>query len=622
MEELINKIFSTDNPTMTTQPSGSVIKKDRPQLLDKKTAQELNTYRNWGQTLLEIEPIIVGKENNKVQAQQIAIPVTKSIFSNINATPLMDNIRIANNIPMLDSPETRKEIRNKSVCTIKELVRASEAGEMGRQIYNYSDFMYCKHLGKVSNNYLITLRRFPFPCDDHINYIDPTNEDERNILQHSPDIGRLVTWIGVSGNEMSNILKYNYGVQWRDLTAKIDNNQQDAGDTSDGGILNTLFNSMNSQYQQQAADGISGQRPINAMKNLLGSKTKAGSVFDAVISGNAPYSNAQWLQMHDQNKIYGPLDVITKTTVREDTKDGNGGLNFSQEISLVFDYELRSYDGINGKAAFLDLLGNILTVTYTMGTFWGGAIRMYGAHQSNFFANLPIFQSGTNVDNFGDRLSKSFSDVWKSIKNLNVMDVIKGAGNILLGGVLNKLGRPHKFAFNSMLSPAPTGPWHITIGNPKNPIMMMGNMILRDAEIEHYGPLGLDDFPTGIKVTVKLSHGKPRDQIGIEKMYLMGDNRIYVPVGKDIIKLYTECKDYKNSEEKPTYKFKESTANLNAEAKALLETQHLEKIKNIESVPDNANKFIKFFGTTDTVLIEKSSEEGSYGSEIKKKKSK
>jgi hypothetical protein len=150
---------------------------------------------------------------------------------------------------------------------------------------------------------------------------------------------------------------------------------------------------------------------------------------------------------------------------------------------------------------------------------------------------------------------------------------------MLIGGILNKLGRPHKIAFHSMLSPMPTGPWHVTIGNPKNPIMMMGNMIMDSAEIEHYGPLGLDDFPTGIKVTVKLKHGKPRDQIGIEKMYLMGDNRIYLPAGKDIIKLYSECKDYKNNGEEMNYKFKKpiDETKLTSEEKA-----ELEKLKETE----------------------------------------
>ena len=612
----INSVYTTNKPSNGTQVIGSVIKKDRLQLLDKETAYELNTYRNWGQTLLEIEPIITGKDSKgEVLAKPMSVPVTKSIFNNINATPLMDKIRVANNIPMLDTPETRKQIRDKSVCTVKELVRASAAGEMGRAIYNYSDFMYCKHLGKIPNNYLITLRRFPFPCDDHINYIEyGQNKDENDILQHSHDIGRMVTWLGTPGNEMSNILKYNYNMPWKSISANIQE-QQNTGD-GDGGLLNTLFNASSSQYQQQVADGVAGSNGLILMQNLMGGQD---SRLGSRIGAGAPYASAEWLKMHDQNKIYGPLDVIADSYIREDTKGGNGGLKFSQEISLVFDYELRSYDGINGKAAFLDLLGNILTVTYTTGTFWGGSIRMYGAHQSNVFANLPIYKSGTNVDNFVDRLSASFETVWGQFKNVDFMSVIKGFGNMLIGGILNKLGRPHKIAFQSMLSPMPTGPWHVTIGNPKNPIMMMGNMILDSAEIEHYGPLGLDDFPTGIKITVKLKHGKPRDQIGIEKMYLMGDNRIYLPAGKDIIKLYSECKDYKNNGEEMNYKFKESEneTKLTAQEKANIET--LKENAKLETLEKNKDIFIKFFGTNDSILIEKGSEEGSYGSEMKKK---
>jgi hypothetical protein len=46
---------------------------------------------------------------------------------------------------------------------------------------------------------------------------------------------------------------------------------------------------------------------------------------------------------------------------------------------------------------------------------------MYGAHQSNVFANLPIYKSGTNVDNFMDRLSASFETVWGQFKNMDFM---------------------------------------------------------------------------------------------------------------------------------------------------------------------------------------------------------
>ena len=73
-------------------------------------------------------------------------------------------------------------------------------------------------------------------------------------------------------------------------------------------------------------------------------------------------------------------------------KQRDTGLIFEQKFTLIFDYELRSYYGVNGKAAMADLLGNILATTYTHGTFWGGERRLNGASQDNIFANLPIFK--------------------------------------------------------------------------------------------------------------------------------------------------------------------------------------------------------------------------------------
>lgn len=223
MSEVINKIFSSDSPLQNagTTSIGSVIKKDRVDLLNQSVAQELNTYRNWAIFQLPIEPVITGKEGSNVKKEGVKAYGVKSLFNNVNAVPIMEPIRKANNVLLLDTPEGRRESRDRSVCTIKELVRASGAGEMGRAIYNYSDFMYCKHLGKIPNNYLITLRRFPFPCGDYITYTMPNSANEKETQGHLPDIGRLVTWIGTPGNDMSNILKYSYKMNWKPLDAKI-----------------------------------------------------------------------------------------------------------------------------------------------------------------------------------------------------------------------------------------------------------------------------------------------------------------------------------------------------------------------------------------------------------------
>ena len=101
-------------------------------------------------------------------------------------------------------------------------------------------------------------------------------------------------------------------------------------------------------------------------------------------------------------------------------------------------------------------------------------------------------------------------------------------GQVLKGMFMNKIGRPSVYAFSSLLSGSPVGLWHLTIGNPRNPIMAMGNLILTESTIQHYGPLGIDDFPTGIKVAVTLKHAKSRDAVEISKMYTKGASSIYL----------------------------------------------------------------------------------------------
>ena len=97
-----------------------------------------------------------------------------------------------------------------------------------------------------------------------------------------------------------------------------------------------------------------------------------------------------------------------------------------------------------------------------------------------------------------------------------------GWGDAAKGALKNALGRPAFYAMNSLLSGDNVGLWHLTIGNPKNPIAVMGNLILENAEIIHSGPLGIDDFPTEIKVVCTLKHARSRDATEIGKMYTKG----------------------------------------------------------------------------------------------------
>jgi hypothetical protein len=561
-----NKIFSKG---LIQDSDKNVIQKvryNREQLLSKETAKELNTYLNFGifptyaETFISYydkdtgELIEAPPEKGSTNKSGIGTPGVRSLFNRAGAVMLGsyngsydvditngdDNNthywRITNNIPLMDSPKARQRIRKSSGCSIKELVNDSAAGLMGQETYAYSDFMYCKHLGKVSNNYLVTLRRFPLPVDDYIGAKGETaSKREATSAKQASCIGCMVTWMGVSGNDLANMLKYSYKMPFREQDAEWQDGNQSA-DTNLT-VLNGIFSAFDSNYQKQYLAGYSG--------------IAANTAFEAfgIKLGNPPYANN--LGFRDKNKVYGPIDAIKSTYIR----DGKG-ITFDQKISVVFEYELRSYNGINPKQAMLDLISNILNVTYTTGSFWGGGIKGYGAQQSNIFANLNIFKCKGGFTDFVDAFSKDLSNLTSNIKadideNGGVLATAKkllnSIGGMLIAGKLNQLGRPQKVMYHSLLSPAPIGFWHLTIGNPKRPIMSIGNMIITNCTIEHNGPLGLDDFPTGLKVTVELDRGKPRDLRDIEKLYMQGTDRIYSSMTDKVYDMYKNAELYKAS---------------------------------------------------------------------------
>ena len=547
-------------------------KMDRLDILDGDVAFDLNTYRNWGQFKLMIEPFPNGEGGYFAPDQDNpTVPAfgTKSLFNNVHAVYYSNKLRQRTNMPLIDTQQARQIIHDESDCTVRALVKNSAEGKMGRSIYNYSDFMYCTELGRVPNNYMVTLRRFSAPCGDNILFVDPNDPDETSVggLQsHAPDIGRMVNWIGVSGNEMSNILKYDYSMPFKEVHAEI-YDIEGVGDDSGTKGLGALLNATDKKYQEYAKNSMGGDRAYKYLGKILkGNKyTMGAGNFLSDSESAAPYSNASWRSFRDTNKVYGPVDAIKSTNVR-----GDEGLQFNQSITLNFDYEMKSYDGINTRAAFLDLLSNILTVTYSTGTFWGGGYRMTsGSPQSNVFANLPIFKMAQEgkLNGFGDLLDGAFNSlksIWDQVTQCEgLVGAIKTLGSSLFsmftGAALNQLGRPTKVALQSLLEPVPTGMWHLTIGNPMHPIMVMGNMILEKTEIEHYGPLGLDDFPTGLRVTCTLKHGKPRDTSMIENMYVLGHSRVYIPVGENVLEMYNEASGYKQSR-KSRYKTLESNS--------------------------------------------------------------
>ena len=630
------KIFTKTKITPSSKNVIQKVKYNRQQLLSKDVAYELNTYLNFGvfptfaDTFLPYfekdgsGKYVYGEDPKQKGSSGVGVPGVRSLFNRAGAVILgtkdgscqvdvgtadPHSWRIANNVPLIDSPKARQRIRQSSGCSIKELVDASQTGAMGRATYAYSDFMYCKHLGKVSNNYMVTLRRFPFPVDDYIGAMGETDDTRiATSSQNTSCIGCMVTWMGVSGNDLSNILKYNYKMPFKDEQSEWQDNKASADQNA--GIMNGLFSAFDSTYRAQYQAGYAGNAANSAFE-----------AFGIKGLGNPPYTDHASFR-DTKTKIYGPIDSIRSTYVRADS-----GLTFDQKISLVFEYELRAYNGINAKQAMLDLISNILNITYTTGSFWGGGIKGFAAHQSNIFTNLEIFKARGGATDFADAFAKDLGTLNEKIgANIKASggiiaafkQLLNGLGGMLISGVLNKWGRPKKAMYNALLSPAPIGFWHVTIGNPKRPIMTIGNMVITNCSVEHNGPLGLDDFPTGLKVTVELDRGKPRDLRDIEKLYMQGTNRIYSSMSDKVFDMYKNSELYKANrnnlaEYKPVSNTTKITGGTTEKGEApTIATVTVEDYAKLEST------MRKYFGTTDTYSIYVPAAEQEYGAGKKK----
>ena len=127
----------------------------------------------------------------------------------------------------------------------------------------------------------------------------------------------------------------------------------------------------------------------------------------------------------------------------------------------------------------------------------------------------------------------------------SVLDGLKNVGKTMLGNMLggflsSSVGAVSGTqATKTFISGEPTGNWHVTVGNPLNPIVMMGNMVCDNATMTLGAGLGYDDFPMEVSFELDLKHGKPRDKGDIENMFNAGRGRIYASAAgvEDILNL-------------------------------------------------------------------------------------
>ena len=356
--------------------------------------------------------------------------------------------------------------------------------------YDPDDFLYCRNLGLPINR-LITLRRFPYAVTDNI-------YDKYN--QSHPDIARMCTFFTDETNKLEELLSFSFGMRWKELTAEMEQHSM-LGDQS--GLSGFMGRIMKYIDPVLAKNKIQGENALNFNPTF------------------------------DQNKVYGPVDSINSTHIRD------VGFEFNKEFTITFDYELRSYNGRTPEYAMRDVIANALAVTYNNGKFWGGARYWVGERPTQYLNTFQGILNPSSVNEFVEKARTGMKSIIaqfsgnsttskiQALKNA-MNNILKNAMAVGIGKILDSVGRASIITSNSLLSGEPIGNWHITVGNPDNPILCIGNLICTGVEIKFpTDELSYGEFPTKVTFDVRLKPGMAKDRAGIETMFNMGRQRIY-----------------------------------------------------------------------------------------------
>ena len=423
-------------------------------------------------------------------------------------------------------------------------------------------FIYLKYYNQIPNNQMVTLRRYTRPCTDHMFGLDMLASDVNAMNNYFDDyiaLATAVTYMGEqTGNKLSDILKFDYGANWEDRGGKVS-----ALNDPDGGLAAQLKKRGISEGLMKGEEAIGGQNSATAQVKSLWmiSAMAAGKnvSMNELISSQHRFEGDVFAQRYGES-LYGDVNVVNKVKMR------SRGLTFTNNFSLNFEYSLKSLKCVNPRIAMMDILSNFLILTGNYGSFWGGETIFYGNRNiapqygdpdllrkcrfGEYLSSLAGdvkegFKKITQMDNINGP-EDFFKGLWNGIKNVG-SGFLQGLVGNLLGGNIGVAGEG--IAFPALLSGNPSGFWHVAVGNPLDPIAMMGNMAVTSTSVQFGDALGYDDFPTEIKFTVNLEHCMPRDNAHIESMFNGGKGRFYSFTNADILNAYKTVDTLDNFEQ-------------------------------------------------------------------------
>ena len=163
----------------------------------------------------------------------------------------------------------------------------------------------------------------------------------------------------------------------------------------------------------------------------------------------------------------------------------------SQSFKILFSYELKPFGGINMKTALHDIIVNFLTLTNN---------DSFTSSDAYTIANEIDKKITSDTSNISSIISDAFENPIRALCKLVESINLSKTENPIIVAEPNEL----------------TGNCHLMVGNPFNPSLMVGNLIVTGANLKFADDAHIDGIPSKLDIEVMLKHSKPRGESAIE----------------------------------------------------------------------------------------------------------
>lgn len=467
---------------------------------------------------------------NVGQYQVLSGKAVKSIFGNAQFSPFPsgDPDGSGNVTKMKTAAENQSdEIYDVSIQSIVDYTANHTAMKL-----TYADFAYLKDVGVYPNNRLIVARRFSQPVRNDLTQVK------------APPMATLVSYV-----KDENFLDISFSENWVDADATFQ------GILNDIGTDLTSGNSDNPTNLGDVMAGGAGVVPLpgftEGLQYLVMSKM---GITDNNGIGNHPLGNPNLIR-----------EAMRRKTVSKDNIDS--GLSFKVQIQMKIEYEQKFISGLDPTLVYLDILQNVLTFATSDSIFQfngnfatGGkefvdnlisgdpaaimkSIAQFTAALVSAVTEVLDFLVNAEADKKDDAAEQNqdqnqdkpaAEDEGPSLLE-NLADRVKTILKTTIGTIISKYKIRILGVINA-LTGSPSGPWHITIGNPKRPIFCSGDMVMKtDVKVTFGKTLAFNDLPASIMVDCTFDNARNLGAQEIFDRLNTGKGRSYIRIQKSFV---------------------------------------------------------------------------------------